>query len=157
MKKGLVKIMTEEMKEILDKLNKYDDYKYRNNNGIGYKEIEAWEIELLLNYITNLQKENNQHISDIQVLMNKKENLERLTKKLQKENEKIKQINEELKQSKLLNIEFQDMEQRLANYKSRNEKAFELLEKYKYTEVDDYAKVIEFYKKIKKTLQGGDE
>ena len=50
--------MSDEIKEILDKLKNYDNYKYRSENGRSYKEIEGWEIDLLLDYITNLQEEN---------------------------------------------------------------------------------------------------
>lgn len=94
--------MTEEIKELLDILNKvkdYDDKRYFISCGENDYLLDNDEIKCLLNYITNLQQEN----------------------------EKLKQINEELKQSKLLNIEFQDMEQRLVNYKQRNEKAIKLL------------------------------
>ena len=52
--------MSEEIKEILDRLENCDNYKYRNDNGLSYKEIEGWEIDLLKDYITNLQEENEQ-------------------------------------------------------------------------------------------------
>lgn len=109
--------MTEEIKEILNKLLEY--FKESNINDFGYEKdklISYEEAQILLNYITNLQKEN-----------------------------------KDLKESN------HNWQRKLSDYKQRNEKAVELLEEYKYTEVDDYVKVIEFYKKIKKVLQGDDE
>ena len=47
----------DETKEILDNLKNYEHYKYREN-GRRYKEIEGWEIDILLDYINNLQQEN---------------------------------------------------------------------------------------------------
>lgn len=65
--------MKDEIKEILDKLQNYENYKFRSENGRRYKEIEAWEIELLLDYITNLEQENKvllEKYSTIQILYN---------------------------------------------------------------------------------------
>lgn len=50
--------MNNDIKEIIEKLKGYDNYKYRNENGRSYKELEGWEIDLLLNSYTNLQEEN---------------------------------------------------------------------------------------------------
>lgn len=50
--------MNEEIKEILDNLKSRENYKYRSENGRSYKELEGWEIDKLLDYITNLQEEN---------------------------------------------------------------------------------------------------
>ena len=105
--------MTEEIKEMLWKIKRQNTY-----DDIGYFKtpLSNDDADKLLNYITNLQKEN-----------------------------------KDLKESN------HNWQRKLSDYKQRNEKVVELLEEYKYTEVDDYVKVIEFYKKIKKVLQGGDE
>jgi FtsZ-binding cell division protein ZapB len=97
----------DEVKELLGHIEILDNTDYI---------LHSDKAKALLNYITNLQKEN-----------------------------------EDLKESN------HNWQRKLSNYKQRNEKSIELLEEYKYTEVDDYVKVIEFYKKIKKVLQGGDE
>lgn len=125
--------MTEEIKEMLDKLNKYDDYKYRNNNGIRYKEIEAWEIELLLNYITNLQKEN--------------VNLKELCDKYEEEH------NTAFKLWTMKMEEMPDYEEKI-KYKSRNEKAIEYIEERK--NLNWYADGVFVYELLN-ILNGGDE
>lgn len=56
--------MNNEIKEILDKLKGYENYKYRSKNGKRYKELEAWEIDILLDYITNLQLEQTKKVFD---------------------------------------------------------------------------------------------
>lgn len=136
--------MNEEIKEILD-------------TPIFIIDNEGFTIYIndkIENYITNLQKENNQHISDIQVLMNKKENLERLTKKLQKENEKLKDTIK--KDNHLLGCNFSKKDkykQERDIYKQRNEKAVEYI-KNKTKEINfDNDKLID----VLNILEGGDE
>ena len=85
--------MSEEIKKTLEDVKRHLDYVEATKQA----SIRDNEMKTMYNYITNLQKENNQHISDIQVLMNKKENLERLTKKLQQELDQYKNNWEELK------------------------------------------------------------
>ena len=48
--------MTKEIKEILNELS--DKCKYIEDYGYQYKRISLEDIELLLDYITNLQQEN---------------------------------------------------------------------------------------------------
>lgn len=143
--------MSEEIKEILKKTD-----------------IDAVSYGVIINYITNLQKENNQHISDIQVLMNKKENLERLTKKLQKENEKLKELEykffycsedeESFTLDDYLKIgnELYDCEEKLKDYKSRNEKAVEYIENAQERD-ESYEACSLYIPDLLNILQGGDE
>lgn len=71
--------MSEEIKEIIDKLKGYENYKYRSENGRRYKELEAWEIELVLDYITNLQKTQETLIkNDNEIITNLQEEKQRL-------------------------------------------------------------------------------
>ena len=52
--------MSEEIKEILDKLKNENNYQVDCNDGSAFKELYANEIYLLLDYITNLQEEKKQ-------------------------------------------------------------------------------------------------
>jgi len=49
--------MSDEIKEILDKLKDENNYQVDCNDGSAFKELFANEINLLLDYITNLQEE----------------------------------------------------------------------------------------------------
>lgn len=50
--------MSDEIKEILDNLKNENNYQVDCNDGSAFKELFANEINLLLDYITNLQEEN---------------------------------------------------------------------------------------------------
>ncbi len=123
--------MTEEIKEILNKLLEY--FKESNINDFGYEKdklISYEEAQILLNYITNLQKENEK----LKELRDKYEEEHNNAFKLWKANmEKIPPFDKFL------------------DYKQRNEKAIELLkrlqEKYGYM-LEDVIFLL---------LQGGDE
>ena len=95
--------MNKEIKEILDKLLKY--FKESNINDFGYEQdklISYEEAQILLDYITNLQRENER----LQTQLNAYENPDDMTlfymwldekakdkmKELQEENERLKQF-----------------------------------------------------------------
>ena len=87
--------MSEEIKEILDRLENCDNYKYRNDNGLSYKEIEGWEIDLLKDYITNLQEKVDQYenLEDYTLFyMWLDEKAKDKMKELQEENIKLKEL-----------------------------------------------------------------
>lgn len=116
--------MTEEIKEILESLNKIAKTEYYPEDLLTYK-----ECEILLNYITNLQKEN---------------------EKLKEENKRIfSRVNDdELLISNAMNYaELQD-------YKQRNEKAIEYIEERK--NLNWYADGVFVYELLN-ILNGGDE
>lgn len=119
--------MSEEIKEILDRLENYDNYKYRNDNGLSYKEIEGWEIDLLLDYITNLQEKVDQYENpeDYTLFyMWLDEKAKDKMKKLQEENEYSNHCNEELRK-KITNLEY-----KIERLQEENTKLKELCDKY---------------------------
>lgn len=96
--------MNNEIKEILDYLKRSDKNKFGFEQG---KLIDYEETQLLYNYITNLQQEN-----------------ERLKSKT--------------KEQSLLLIDYQDMEQRYNDYKSRCEKASDKLKRDYYINYNEH-------------------
>ena len=84
--------MSEEIKEILDRLENCDNYKYRNDNGLSYKEIEGWEIDLLKDYITNIQEENEYSNHCNEELRKKITNLEYKIERLEEDNKQLKDL-----------------------------------------------------------------
>ena len=103
--------MNEEEKQAIEKLNSivkvHKDYMQGvNEETINEKEIKA--IEIVLNYIDKLQKENKKYIdvfNSTEKIMNRQE---RTKDKLLKENVELQKENEELKeQRKELNLENQ--------------------------------------------------
>lgn len=96
--------MTEEIKILLDILNKvkdYDDKRYFISCGENDYLLTNDEIKCLLNYITNLQKENENLLYEINGYLKEKEELK----------EKIN---------------------KLEDYKQRNEKAVEFIKEWWY-------------------------
>lgn len=101
--------MTEEIKELLDILNKvkdYDDKRYFISCGENDYLLTNDEIKCLLNYITNLQKEN--------------EELKELCDKYEEEHSKA------FKLWTMKMEEMPDYEEKI-KYKSRNEKASDFI------------------------------
>ena len=62
--------MTNEIKEILNKLKDNNNYEVDCNDGSAYKELFANEIYSLLDYITNLQEERDRQTSALNDLYN---------------------------------------------------------------------------------------
>ncbi len=148
--------MTEEIKEILDKLKiKNDRYSHHLKYNTSYEnKDEDYEAHLLLNYITNLQKEN-EKLKDNQVRALNKikdyisagkcETLEgnysndehsqywNLFNKQLKEIKKLIKgvnINQYINIPKYREKELLNKEEKLEDYKSRNEKAIKWLERH---------------------------
>jgi hypothetical protein len=122
--------MKDEIKEILDYLKDEDEYyKKAEEVIVGYGDliIEKEDVDKVLDYITNLQQENKNQAkrNSRQRLANQKQY--ELILKLQQENERLKI---KTKEQSLLLIDYQDMEQRYEDYKSRCEKAIEYLKSY---------------------------
>ena len=83
------------------------------------------DVKILLDYITNLQ----------QAVKNTKETADDMLYELNEENERLKT---KTKEQSLLLIDYQDMEQKLEDYKSRIEKAVAYIkEQYKWIEESD--------------------
>lgn len=106
--------MKEEIKEILDNLEKV-------KNGVGtFIGIDSKCANLLLDYITNLQQEN-ERLKETNVYCNRTDCVGRI------------------KDSKKYDSVYQEKE----DYKSRIEKAFELLKRYTDNESNYYVPVFE--------------
>lgn len=102
--------MNDEIKEILDYL--------KIENGTIGSELSYEETHLLLDYITNLQQENHELKSKLECYENGAYYSSKVDE-LEQENERLK---EKTKEQSLLLIDYQDMEQRYNDYKSRCEK-----------------------------------
>lgn len=138
--------MTEEVKKILNNFIKivkkptYTKETYDGNLATLFKTytLETSEVETLLNYITNLQKEN-EEFYQLMEMQNKREYRSKFLKDFQKEH------------GKNVFPDYDEVYKRYDDYKSRNEKAVELLkriqEKYGYM-LEDVIFLL---------LQGGDE
>ena len=127
--------MNNEIKEILDKLNnsKWE----KDTEEITYKILFSNEVYKLLDYITNLQQENEylklsnpemniEHFRVINENKRKIDNLRKQNKELQQENERLKH---QLKVQEDLTIKNR---MRKHIYKSRCEKASDKLGNYKH-------------------------
>ena len=127
--------MNNEIKEILDKLNnsKWE----KDTEEITYKILFSNEVYKLLDYITNLQQENEylklsnpemniEHFRVINENKRKIDNLRKQNKELQQENERLKH---QLKVQEDLTIKNRT---RKHIYKSRCEKASDKLGNYKH-------------------------
>lgn len=85
--------MNNEIKEILDKLKNENNYQVDCNDGSAFKELFANEINLLLDYITNLQEKVEQYENpdDLTLFyMWLDEKAKDKMKKLQEENKELK-------------------------------------------------------------------
>ena len=123
--------MTNEIKEILEDLKTFDE-----NSGCPY-ELSGKDCKLLLDYITNLQKENerlNNGFCELKVKCN---------------NGEIDCTNEEYESMIQANMKGSLL---LDDYKSRNEKAIEYIE----NDLKSFLYSIE-YKTLLNILNGGDE
>ena len=129
--------MTEEIKEILEEIRIVIDYNEIQNI---YKEtqLDYDSSKKLLNYITNLQKEN--------------EKLKKIEYKFFycSEDEESVTLDDYLK----IGNELYDCEEKLKDYKQRNEKAVEYIEERK--NLNWYAEGVFVYELLN-ILQGGDE
>jgi len=106
--------MTEEIKEILNGLSKKASiYKMQINEGMSFN-TDEYEANDLLNYITNLQKENN----------SLKGNIKRYAKKVKNQRVEIDGL---LKQRDKIKIRHIYLKKDLKDYKQRNEKAVEYI------------------------------
>lgn len=125
--------MTEEIREILDDMKQIPiDESWALN-------LEDYQCKLLLNYITNLQKEN----------QSLKENNRRKTSRCTERNHRIRARDRIIeRRNKKIN--------KLEDYKSRNEKAIESIENCKKTNGDKYTCIID-HNYLLNILQGGDE
>ena len=92
-----VKIMNDEIKEILDWLK--DEDIYLEDYGYQYKRISLKDTKILLDYITNLQQENEElkknqrfHKNGVFSLEYDKETLSDMVEDLQQENERLNEI-----------------------------------------------------------------
>lgn len=139
--------MNNEIKEILDDLN--DKCKYVEDYGYQYKRLSLEDTDLLLDYITNLQENNDnqmKYIADLLVqITNLQQEIEKLNDdkrgmlvQLYKANDnrdKVKQENERLKEennNKAMNdyahaIDESWYRELYDDYKSRCEKAIEYI------------------------------
>lgn len=107
--------MNNEIKEILEYLKDKNDY--IEDFGISYKRIhiDNGDLKTLLDYITNLQQENETRQQDIN-------NLTYQLAKIKQENERLKEYYELMVQFNEKNLD------RFCDYKSRCEKAIEYIE-----------------------------
>ena len=116
--------MNDEIKELIEELK--DCY------GIAMPKQEYFgDIKGIEDYITNLEEELEEY-KDTETYSKRflyKANKDRLNANLEllQENERLKT---KAKEQSLLLIDYQDMEQKLENYKSRIEKAVEYIEQY---------------------------
>ena len=151
--------MTEEIKKILDKLQdsvnypKIDmptfdgsDSEYIDNDTL----LEPSKCKLLLNYITNLQKEKRINNDLIPCFKNREKELKKQINVLQKENENLLyEINGYLEEKE----QYKEKINKLKDYKQKNEKVIEYIEN-KTKEINfDNDKLID----VLNILQGGDE
>ena len=88
--------MTEEIKEILNGLSKKASiYKMQINEGTSFN-TDEYEANELLNYITNLQKENQELQITVNDCKQEKENFRKLKERYQLEKEIYKSRNEKV-------------------------------------------------------------
>ena len=109
--------MNDEIKEILDKIQNVVNHKEASYNALV--ETKAEDYKLLLDYITNLQQDNEMYAQ-------LKDEYEEEIKELQQENERLKELNENA--SKVCMAEHKygvDKAEEARDYKSRCEKAIE--------------------------------
>jgi DNA repair exonuclease SbcCD ATPase subunit len=116
--------MNDEIKEILDKLKDNNWYEELDLTGTKWIELKQEETNQLLDYITNLQQENDNLKNIISSVKEDFLNANNELTNLQQENERLKT---KTKEQSLLLIDYQDMEQKLEDYKSRIEKAVEYI------------------------------
>ena len=138
--------MTEEIKEILEQIQKYlENQKYYEKGIISGSVLEEplhlryLKVKILLNYITNLQKEN---------------------EKLQEELQKADSITQSciFEGSRSAGKSYRQCLNWLEDYKQRNEKAIEYIENHtenidRGTYYEDYVETYD----LLNILQGGDE
>jgi chromosome segregation ATPase len=156
--------MKDEIKEILDNIKKCCEIT-KEQNFVVY---QRQDIEKLLDYITNLQEENNNLKEDFKRHIDRINELTKRSDNLQEENERLKRLAE--KDYTELNI----AEMNATIYKSRCEEAIEFIEeKISSTQgvINDYMyhkehnkiliellqEDIEMYKNELNILNGGDE
>ena len=147
--------MTEEIKEILNKLKNENNYQVDCNDGSAFKELFANEIYLLLDYITNLQQENEKLKYNARGQVNdyfKDKYADEILKnaKLKEENKELNRMCE-LYSKSLYNAE-------LTDYKSRCLKAIEELT-YMSTDAytDNYDIRDKHYNLLMNILNGSDD
>lgn len=129
--------MNEDIKEILDDL-KRDDWRYFHVDGTRYKVLGVEERDILLNYITNLQKEN-------QSLKNNYNDNEQAIHKIMGENEQLK-------------IQVSAREEVCNKYEQRCEKAIEYIKQHCDRPGRLLLPKIDFnYNVLLNILEGGDE
>ena len=172
--------MNKEVKEILDKLKTRDDL-YHRVVGSCEVPIKYYEAHLLLDYITNLEKENNKLTAESTEwesrcydLQKENETLKQAVKdtydssqdmlsELQTKYDKLKERCEYLQRSCERKEEQRDtarmeyMEQE--DYKSRNEKAIESINNHRLSGFKEleYVSYLEFKKELLNILQGEDK
>ena len=134
--------MNNEIKVILDKLK--DDY-WRKfpEDGIPYKVLYMEEVDLLLNYITNLQQEN--EINQVQLRVVKKEYKEYMKKTVSYE-DYLQQENE-IRQQDINNLTYQ-----LAKEKEENEELKKKLDRRYYK--NEYERLQQENERLKEDLKG---
>ena len=149
--------MKDEIKEILEYIQKYtDEYETTNLTEIRALQMGYVDTVLLLDYITNLQEKIKQYEDpeDLTLFyMWLDEKAKDKMKQLQEENERLKQnlskgITNNLENKYLNNKLYKDLE----DYKTRNEKAIEYIEK-EYGLVQ-YEAVNKMLKDLLNILQG---
>lgn len=113
--------MNDEIKLMLNIIKDVSEHKEGSRNGLMI--LSCKDYETLYDYITNLQQENHELKSELECYENGAYYSSKVDE-LEQENERLK---EKTKEQSLLLIDYQDMEQRYNDYKSRCEKAVEYI------------------------------